>query len=140
MHDGQIVQKGDILLRIANTGAEAQYRDSRTQYLTLEAMIARLTAESTDKAPQFPQEVMREAPDVMSSEQALFVTQINEYKSNVAVLNDQLSQKQQEIAGAQSKQQTLTRSLELTKQERDMTAPLVSTRCGFEARIGEARA
>jgi adhesin transport system membrane fusion protein len=127
VHDGQIVQKGDVLLRLANTGAEAQYRDSRTQYLTLEAMIARLTAESTDKAPQFPQDVTRDSPDVVRSEQALYDTQINEFKSNVAVLTDQLSQKQQEIAGLQSKQQTLSRSLELAKQERDMTAPLVST-------------
>jgi adhesin transport system membrane fusion protein len=30
VHDGQIVQKGDVLLRIANTSAESQYRDSRT--------------------------------------------------------------------------------------------------------------
>ena len=52
VHDGQIVQKGDVLLRIANTGAEAQYQDSRTQYLTLEAMNARLQAESDDQAPQ----------------------------------------------------------------------------------------
>jgi adhesin transport system membrane fusion protein len=127
VHDGQIVQKGDVLLRLANTGAEAQYQDSRTQYLTLQAMIARLTAESADAAPQFPQEVVSAAPDVVRSEQALYDTQINEYKSNIAVLTDQLSQKQQEIAGLQSKEQTLARSLDLAKQERDMTSPLVAT-------------
>ena len=127
VHDGQIVQKGAVLLRIANTGAEAQYRDSRTQYLTLEAMIARLTAESIDKAPQFPREVLSEAPDVARSEQALYDTQISEFKSNIAVLTDQLSQKQQEIAGLQSKEQTLSRSLDLAKQERGITAPLVSS-------------
>jgi adhesin transport system membrane fusion protein len=127
VRDGQIVQKGDVLLRITNTGAQAQFRDSRTQYLTLEAMNARLEAESLDRAPQFPPEVAKEAPDVMQSEQALFDTQINELKSNIGVLNDQLSQKQQEIGALQSKQQSLTRSLELTRQEQDMTAPLVSS-------------
>jgi membrane fusion protein, adhesin transport system len=126
VHDGQIVQKGDVLLRIANTSAESQYRDSRTQYLTLEAMIARLKAEIADKTPQFPQEVLTEAPTVAHSEQALYDSQLDQFKSNIAVLNDQLVQKQQEIAGLQSKQQTLSRSLDLAKQERDMTAPLVA--------------
>jgi membrane fusion protein, adhesin transport system len=126
VHDGQIVQKGDVLLRIANTSAESQYRDSRTQYLTLEAMIARLKAEIADKMPQFPQEVLTEAPTVAHSEQALYDSQLDQFKSNIAVLNDQLTQKQQEIAGLQSKQQTLSRSLDLAKQERDMTAPLVA--------------
>lgn len=126
VHDGQIVQKGDVLLRIANTSAESQYRDSRTQYLTLEAMIARLKAEIADQPPQFPQEVLSEAPTVAHSEQALYDSQIDQFKSNIAVLNDQLVQKQQEIAGLQSKQQTLSRSLDLAKQERDMTAPLVA--------------
>jgi adhesin transport system membrane fusion protein len=127
VHDSQIVQKGDILLRIANTSAESQYRDSRTQYLTLEAMIARLTAESLDKAPQFPQEVMTEAPDVARSEQALYDTQISTFKSTIAVLNDQLAEKQQEIAGLQEKEQSLSRSLDLAKQEQDITAPLVAS-------------
>jgi adhesin transport system membrane fusion protein len=126
VRDGQIVQKGDVLLRIANTSAESQYRDSRTQYLTLEAMIARLKAEIADKTPQFPQEVLTEAPTVAHSEQALYDSQLDQFKSNIAVLSDQLVQKQQEIAGLQSKQQTLSRSVDLAKQERDMTAPLVA--------------
>ncbi|HEX3972340.1 MAG TPA: HlyD family type I secretion periplasmic adaptor subunit [Stellaceae bacterium] len=127
VRDNQIVQKGDVLLRIANTSAESQYRDSRTQYLTLEAMIARLKAEIADTMPQFPQEVLTEAPTVAHSEQALYGSQLDQFKSNIAVLNDQLAQKQQEIAGLQSKQDTLSRSLALAKQERDMTSPLVAS-------------
>jgi adhesin transport system membrane fusion protein len=127
VRDNQIVQKGDVLLRIANTGAEAQYRDSRTQYLTLEAMIARLQAEISDKAPQFPQEVLNEAPSIARSEQALYDSQMSTFKSDIGVLNDQLTQKQQEIAGLQGKVQSLSRSLDLAKQERDITAPLVTS-------------
>jgi adhesin transport system membrane fusion protein len=127
VRDSQIVQKGDVLLRIANTSAESQYRDSRTQYLTLEAMIARLQAEIAGKPPQFPQEVLKEAPDVSRSEEALYDTQITTLKSDIGVLNDQLTQKQQDIAGLQSKAQSLARSLDLAKQEEDITSPLVSS-------------
>ncbi len=127
VRDGRIVEKGDVLLRITNTGAQSQYRDSREQYLNLLAMNARLEAEGLDRTPQFPQEVLKEAPQLAQSEMALYTTQINEVKSALAVLNDQLSQKQQEITGLQSRQQTLQRSLELARQERDMTAPLVAS-------------
>jgi len=127
VRDGQIVQKGDILLRIANTSAESQYQDSRTQYLTLEAMIARLTAESLDKTPQFPPEVLKEAPEVARREQALYDTQMNTFKSDLGVLSDQLTQKQQDIAGLQAKAQSLSRSLDLAKQEQDITEPLVKS-------------
>ncbi len=89
--------------------------------------IARLKAEIADKTPQFPDEVTKEAPSVAHSEQALYDSQLDQFKSNIAVLNDQLAQKQQEIAGLQSKQQTLSRSLELAKQEHDMTAPLIAS-------------
>ena len=126
VRDNQIVQKGDVLLRIANTGAESQYRDSRTQYLTLEAMIARLTAESRDQELKFPPEVQSEEPDVARSEESLYDKQISTFKSDIGVLNDQLTQKQQEIAGLQSKIQSVSRSLDLAKQEESITAPLVA--------------
>ena len=126
VRDNQIVQKGDVLLRIANTGAESQYRDSRTQYLTLEAMIARLKAESRDQELQFPPEVQSEEPDIARSEESLYEKQISTFKSDIGVLNDQLTQKQQEIAGLQSKIQSLSRSLDLAKQEENITSPLVA--------------
>lgn len=125
--DGQIVQKGDVLLRITNTRAASEYRDSRTQYLTLEAMLARLEAESLDKPLAFPPEVTKEAPQIIESERALYSARQLQLKSQIAVLNDQLVQRQQEIAEARTKEQTLTRSLDLARQERAITAPLVAS-------------
>lgn len=126
VHDGQVVQKGDVLLRIANTGAEAAYRDSRIQVMTLKAMIVRLTAESEDKAPNFPADVVKDAPQIIDSERALYNTQIAQFKTAIGVLNDQLTQRQQDIAALKTKQVALTRALALAKKERDITAPLVT--------------
>lgn len=127
VHDGEIVKKGQVLLRIANTDAEAQFRDSRTQYLRLNAMIARLTAESQDKPLRFPPEVLREAAQVAASEKSLYESQISQFKSEIGVLTDQLKEKQQEIAGLRAREQTLSRSLALANQEREITAPLVKS-------------
>ncbi|HYL32056.1 MAG TPA: HlyD family type I secretion periplasmic adaptor subunit [Stellaceae bacterium] len=126
VHDGQIVQKGDVLLRIANTSAEAAYRDSRIQALTLKAMIARLAAETEDKAPAFPADVAKDAPQIVDSEAALYKTQIAQIKTAIGVLNDQLTQRQQDITELKTRQAALSRSLVLAKKERDITAPLVA--------------
>lgn len=125
VHEGQIVQANDVILRIANTNAQAAYRDSRTQALTLKAMIARLSAESEDKDPVFPPEVVQAAPQVLDGERSLYTAQITQFKSAISALNDQLTQRQQEIAELKTREQTLSRSLVLAKQERDITAPLV---------------
>ncbi len=125
--DGQIVQKDDVILRIANTGAQAEYRDAHSQALTLKAMIARLDAESTDKPVVMPAEVESEAPQTAQSERDLYQSQIAQFQSAVAVLNDQLTQRQQEIAEFHTKEQTLSRSIDLARQERSMMAPLVDS-------------
>ena len=126
VHDGEVVNKGAVLLRIANTGAEAAYRDSRIQSLTLKAMIARLTAESDDKAPVFPADVVTEAPQIVDRERALYDTQIAQFKTAVSVLDDQLTQRQQDITELKTRQDSVSRSLALAKKERDITAPLVA--------------
>ena len=125
VHEGQVVQKGDVLLRIANTNAEAAYRDSHTQSLTLKAMIARLTAETEGKDPVWPADAQQETPGIVANESALYVTQIQQFRSSISVLNDQLTQRQQEIAEIKTREQTLSRSLDLANQERNITAPLV---------------
>ena len=125
--DGQIVNKGDILLRIANTKAEADFRDSRTQFLTLSAMTARLEAEANDRKLEFPPDLVKEAPDIVRNEKALYDARVQQLTSQIAVLSDQLSQRRHEIEEVQAKQQTLSRSLELARQERAITAPLIAS-------------
>ncbi|MDE2166699.1 MAG: HlyD family type I secretion periplasmic adaptor subunit [Alphaproteobacteria bacterium] len=126
VHDGEIVHKGQILLRIANTTAEAAYRDSHIQALTLQAMIARLTAESDGTALAFPAELEKEAPTIVASERALYQTQTAQLKTSIGILNDQLTQKQQDITEIKSRLTSLSRSLVLAKKQRDITAPLVA--------------
>lgn len=124
--DGQIVHQGDVLLRLTNTGAQADYQDSRSQALNLKAMIARLDAESADKPLVFPPDVAA-TPQLAESERQLYESQMSQFKSAIGELTDQLTQRQQEIAELHAREQSLSRSLGLAEQERAMTAPLVST-------------
>jgi len=125
--DGQIVQQGDVLLRIANTAALANYRDSRNQFLTLTAAIARLEAEASGNALVMPSEVVTEAPSIAADEQSLYSAQTGQLASQIAVLQSQLTERQQEVVEMRAKEQSLTRTLDLARQERAITEPLVST-------------
>src|ERR687896_1039936 len=45
VREGDIVDRGHILVRIDNTAAKATYRDAQLQHLNLRATVARLEAE-----------------------------------------------------------------------------------------------
>jgi len=133
VREGDIVEKGDILVRIDNTAAQANYRDLRGQYYTLKATVARLEAEQAGRDLQFPQEVLDNAPTVAAGQSALFDARKQQLDAQTAVLEAQAKQRKQEVAEMASKQEQLQRSLQLARDELSITEPLV--RNGVSARI-----
>ena len=59
---GDIVEPNDILVRIDNTVAQANFRDARSQRYLLLATVARLKAELEGVELVMPEEVVKEAP------------------------------------------------------------------------------
>jgi len=133
VREGDIVEKGDILVRIDNTAAQANYRDLRGQYYTLKATVARLEAEQAGRDLQFPQEVLDNASTVAAGQSALFDARKQQLDAQTAVLEAQAKQRKQEVAEMASKQEQLQRSLQLARDELSITEPLV--RNGVSARI-----
>src|SRR3546814_2499999 len=84
VHEGDIVEAGHVLVRIENIVAQANLRDARSQYLTLQATEARLVAELEDKeAIEFPPEVLEEAPVVAADQQRLFSARMRQLAAQV---------------------------------------------------------
>lgn len=70
---GDVVQKGDVLVRINDTIFNASYKENQAKYYTLTAKIARLNAEIEGKdTVQFPPEVSQRYPDIVKTEMELF--------------------------------------------------------------------
>lgn len=126
VHEGDIVERGDVLVRIENTMAEANLEDARSQYLNLLAIEARLVAELENKDEvAFPPAVMNEAPTVAADQQRLFSARQRQLAAQIRVLQSQAQQRKQEVAEMASRANQLRQSLELARQERAITAPLV---------------
>ncbi len=126
VHEGDIVETGDVLVRIENTLAQANLEDARSQYLTLLATEARLLAEIEAKDEvAFPPAVLDEAPTVAADQQRLFNARKRQLNAQVSVLKSQATQRKQEVAEMASRRRQLEQSLSLARDEMAITAPLV---------------
>ena len=124
--EGDIVEAGDILVRIDNTTARANVRDVRSQYLTLQATVARLEAELEDKDElTFPEEVMSEAPQAAAGQRALFNARKAQFNAKKSVLESQAAQRRAEIEEMEARRRQVGQSLALAQEELAITQPLV---------------
>lgn len=101
--EGQVVEKGQLLLKIDPTRATASYQESYNKMIALMGSVTRLRAEVYDKQLKFPPEV-EAYPDIVRNERESF--------------NSRRRALDQSVAG-------LERSLALIEKEIEMTAPLV---------------
>ncbi|WP_122532945.1 HlyD family type I secretion periplasmic adaptor subunit [Pseudomonas viridiflava] len=127
VREGQVVDKGDTLLRLDDTRFMSSRSESEVDRLTLTAQVERLAAEAEGRSLTLPAEVTSSAPQVAADEQALYESRQRRLASEQRTLNEQLRQKTQELAEFRSKQEQFRSSLSLVQQELDMSAPLVSS-------------
>ena len=137
VHDGDTVDAGQVLLRIDDTSAAAGFKELRENYFGLLASIARLTAEVEGKDLVFPDDVQRERPDLVASEQQLFTTRKSELTSSIRILQEQRAQRSGDLEELRSRLSGLKRSLGLVNEEYNLTAPLLDK--GMVSRVDVIR-
>lgn len=88
VHEGQIVKPGELLIRLDDTRYAADYRESYAQFLALEAIVARLTAEAYQyKQIDFPAD-LKDHPELAARETRLFQIRANALAEEIAVLEN----------------------------------------------------
>ena len=137
VREGDIVEKGDILVRIDNTAAQATYRDARSRVYTLQATVERLRAELKGREMVLSEEILEKAAQAAADQKALFEARGRQLEAQTAVLQAQAKQSQQEIAEMRSRRKQLERSLQLAREELAITQPLA--RSGVMPRIDMIR-
>ncbi|EPJ44555.1 MAG: type I secretion membrane fusion protein, HlyD [Osedax symbiont Rs1] len=125
IREGDLVEKGQILMRIDDTRFSSSFKENKVRELELIAKAARLEAESKGADFIVPKDFPYEFNSLVMQEKQLFEARKRELEANIAVFSDQMRQKQQELVQAKSKRSQLSSSYSLLRQERDMTKPLV---------------
>jgi adhesin transport system membrane fusion protein len=127
VREGQIVEKGAVLLRLDDTRFLSNRGEAEADRLALVARVERLTAEAEGRSISMPADILREAPQLAEDELALYQSRQNRLQSEQRTLGEQLRQKTQELAEFRAKAQQYRSSMGLLQQELNMSQPLVAT-------------
>jgi len=123
---GNMVKKDQLLLRIDQTRFSSSFQENHQKYLYYKLKAARLQAEADDVQFQVPEDVAKESVEAAVREQELFASRRKKLESTLAILQEQIVQRSQELKELKVKQVELKRTYSLIKRELAMTAPLVS--------------
>ena len=127
VREGQLVNKGETLLRLDDTRFRSNKGESEVDRYTLTAQVERLSAEAEGRPFKLPADVVAKAPQVAADELALYQSRQQRLRSEQRTLTEQLRQKTQELAEFRSKQDQYRNSLGLVQQELNMSTPLVAS-------------
>lgn len=126
VHEGDLVDKGQVLMRIEDKRFVSSVKESEVRGLELRAKAARLSAEANGQPLEVPEGFPEEHAYLLNQEVHLYETRQQELKANLAVLGQQRDQRRQELKEAQSRQSQVRRSYDLLLQEMRITEPLLS--------------
>ncbi|WP_233492879.1 HlyD family type I secretion periplasmic adaptor subunit [Chromobacterium sp. ATCC 53434] len=122
--EGQVVQKGQLLLRVDNTRFVSSLEENQVQYLALQAKTARLKALAGGTPFQLPPKVLQLAPDIAKQEMDLYNSKQMELNASVGIARQQLAQRGQELNEVRARYAQALSSYDLTMQELTVTRPL----------------
>jgi membrane fusion protein, adhesin transport system len=128
VREGEVVEPGQVLLRIDNVRAASDLRENRERHLALLGALARLRAEVDGTAISIPPEVLADAGDVAANERDLYNARQNALQSELEILGDQAEQREQELAELHNRLGQLARSHALASEELTITEPLAAKR------------
>jgi adhesin transport system membrane fusion protein len=129
VREGQVVEKDQVLLKIDETRATSGVRENAAQGFALRARLARLRAlaEGSPFLPPTTADGNDEEKRILDEERRLYETRRSELGTQIAINQQQLQQRQQELGEMRARKTSAERSLDLTQQELAKTKPLLAS-------------
>ena len=129
VREGQVVEPGQLLLRIDETRAVSGVNESQAQVFSLRARAARLRAlaEGTAFTPPEPRPGDAVEQRVVDEERRLYDARQSELNTLLLINRQQLQQRQEELREVQAKRGSAASGLDLAQQELNKTRPLLAS-------------
>lgn len=125
--EGQMVEAGQLLLKIDETRATSGVRESAAQGFALRARQARLRALAEGATFKPPSSSNPEEARILEEEHLLYETRRSELGTMIAINQQQLQQRQQELSEMRARKSAAERALDLAQQELNKTRPLLAS-------------
>lgn len=121
--EGELVEEGQLLLRLDDTRFRSTYRESAVEYYSELARAARLRAELSDKEIYFPAE-LDDYREYIEREKTIYEKRKDGLRAELDISNRQSSQAKHELSASEAQLEFLTTSFELGEEELELTKPL----------------
>ncbi|OHD98593.1 MAG: hemolysin secretion protein D [Sulfurimonas sp. RIFCSPLOWO2_12_FULL_36_74] len=125
VQEGEAVKKGDILIKIDDTGFVSNFTESQLRYNELQAKSIRLLAESTGKPFQVGDTIRKNSPELIKYEESLYLSNKEQLENSILIYKHRLEQKKDELREAEARLSNLTKNYELILRELSLNKPLV---------------
>ncbi|AWK85698.1 HlyD family type I secretion periplasmic adaptor subunit [Azospirillum thermophilum] len=124
VREGDMVEAGQVLLRIQGTQSRAMLEEMAGQYWSALVRLTRLQVEQAgQRTLRFPDKLMDRSSDnpalarAAQVQTAMFAARWQQYDAELAVLQGQIAQARQEIAGLRVQHRTAVEKIDYTRQE-----------------------
>lgn len=123
--EGQVVKKGDVLLKINNKKSESSYETNYLQANALEAKLVRLKAQANGTKFVMPKKLDDKMKALMENEKSLFESNLKQLHSKIKAFKNQLTQKRNAIKDAKAQKSSSASSLSMIREEINTITPMV---------------
>jgi len=127
VREGHTVKKGQILLRIDDTGLSSDLGELQAKQLSLRAQVKRLRTEAEDPdATQvsFDDDLRKRAAATTSNEETLFEIRKSALDNQISLHRERLQQRRQELAELDENRKRFENGLEIALREFKLKEPL----------------
>ncbi len=124
VREGEIVQKGQLLLNIDNTVSQARYKEGLALYYRALAGVERLKAQTENRPFEVPKEVAKNVPAIAQKERERYESAMARLNNETAIANRETEQRQQEVIELEGRLEQLNTRHNLALEELRMVEPL----------------
>lgn len=127
IREGDTVKKGQVLLRIDDTGFSSDLGELTAKHRSLSIQVKRLRSESVNPEAEkvdFGEELLKLAPEAVANEVTLFEIRKSALKNQLSVLSERFQQRQHELAELKENKKRYQNGLEIAKREFKIKDPL----------------
>ena len=135
---GQIVKRGEIIARLDDTTIASTLGEATAHQRALEVKIARLDLEQTGDYTSVlvcPPDILEKAPDICRNEARLLALDEENYKNEVAVLQERKVQKQKDLDQTLAQIQRLENNVQVSEKELALVQPMVQRKLMAETEL-----
>lgn len=128
VREGEVVTKGQPLLKISDVAFASEERGSEVRRESLIAKKARLDAEANGTAFKLPGDIVQKNPQIARGEEDLYKSRQTELENAKSILNNRIERAQSQLAEVGAKISRLSQSKKLVQEELTITSKMVEQR------------